>query len=72
LVVQLSNPADYDGCALRMFTDCDFVPRTPEGVPVTEQGDAVLFPSWAPHMVTPITRGTRYALAAWVCGPQFR
>jgi PKHD-type hydroxylase len=72
LVVQLSDPADYDGCELRLFTDQDFAPHAPDGLPVKSQGDAVLFPSWTPHMVSPITRGTRYALAAWVCGPQFR
>lgn len=72
LVVQLSDPATYGGCELRMFTDCDFAPHSPDGHPLTDQGDAVLFPSWTPHMVSPITRGTRYAIAAWVCGPQLR
>ena len=71
LVVQLSEPEEYEGCELRMFTDTDFAPNGPDG-PLKGQGDAVLFPSWTPHMVTPITRGTRYALAAWVCGPQLR
>ncbi len=71
LVVQLSDPADYDGCELRLFTDCDFTPHG-DGFPLKAQGDAVLFPAWTPHMVTPITRGTRYALAAWICGPQLR
>jgi PKHD-type hydroxylase len=72
LVVQLSAPEEYEGCELRLFTDCDYAPRAPDGAPVKGQGDAVLFPAWTPHMVTPITRGTRYALAAWVCGPQLR
>jgi PKHD-type hydroxylase len=66
LVVQLSEPADYSGCRLRMFTDQDFEPN------YASRGDAVMFPAWTPHMVSPITRGTRYALAAWVCGPQLR
>lgn len=72
LVIQLSDPGDYEGCRLRMFTDCDFEPKGSNGSPVIGQGEAVLFPSWTPHMVSPITRGVRYALAVWVCGPQFR
>lgn len=71
LVVQLSDPAEYEGGELRLFTDCDFVPHC-NGQPLTGRGDAVLFPSWTPHMVAPITKGVRYSLAAWVCGPQFR
>lgn len=71
LVVQLSDPTDYDGCELRLFTDCDFAPHG-DGQPLKAQGDGILFPAWTPHMVTPIVRGTRYALAAWVCGPQLR
>lgn len=66
LVCQLSRPEDYDGCELHLFTDCDFVP------PYRQQGDAILFPSWTPHMVAPITRGRRYALVAWISGPQWR
>jgi predicted 2-oxoglutarate/Fe(II)-dependent dioxygenase YbiX len=31
-----------------------------------------MFPSWTPHCVSNITRGTRYALVAWVHGTPFR
>jgi PKHD-type hydroxylase len=31
-----------------------------------------LFPSWSLHRVTPVTKGTRYSLVAWVSGPRFR
>lgn len=72
LVVQLSAPEDYEGCRLTFFTDRQYEPARGDGQSVIGQGEAVLFPSWTPHMVTPITRGTRYALAAWICGPQFR
>lgn len=66
LIVQLSDPEDYEGGDLHLFTDRDFVPA------FKARGEAVLFPSWTPHMVSPITKGTRYALATWVCGPQLR
>lgn len=66
LTCQLSVPEDYAGCRLRMFTNCDFDPGH------VGLGDTVIFPSYLPHCVTPIVRGTRYALVAWIGGPQFR
>lgn len=66
MTCQLSDPADYDGGRLRLFTNMDFDPDH------VGRGDAVVFPSYLPHCVTPITRGRRYALVAWCGGPQFR
>lgn len=66
MVVNLSDPADYDGCRLRLMDGREWE------APYIGQGEAICFPSWAPHRVTPIERGTRYALAIWVHGPQFR
>lgn len=66
MTCQLSPPEEYDGCRLRLYTNCDFDPGH------VGLGDAVIFPSYLPHCVTPITRGRRYALVAWVGGPQFR
>lgn len=40
--------------------------------PYIGQGEAICFPSWTPHRVTPIEWGVRHALAVWVHGPQFR
>jgi PKHD-type hydroxylase len=31
-----------------------------------------LFPSFVLHRVTPVTKGTRYSLVAWVSGPPFK
>lgn len=68
IVIQLSDPKDYDGCRLRIF-DC----VTPElEVPEIGQGDMVIFPSWMPHMVSELTRGKRRSLALWVSGPSFK
>jgi len=67
IVVQLSPPESYDGCELSIFTNQAFIPQGS-----TKQGDTIIFPSWTPHMVSDITRGTRYALAVWVAGPRFR
>jgi PKHD-type hydroxylase len=65
-VTQLSDPRDYDGCRLRLFTNTDFDPEK------IQRGDTLVFPSYLPHCVTPITRGTRYSLVSWVTGPAFR
>ena len=66
VIVQLSDPTQYEGCRLRLFNDSDYDPG------LIEQGDMIVFPSWTPHCVTPITRGERHALVSWITGPQFR
>jgi PKHD-type hydroxylase len=66
LTVQLSDPASYDGGDLELRRGAHVVtaPRAP--------GCVVAFPSWALHRVTPVTRGERRSLVAWVGGPAFR
>lgn len=61
MVVQLSDPSDYEGGELQVD----------EGKPVTmpkERGSVILFPSYMRHRVTPVTRGTRWSLVIWVQG----
>lgn len=67
LSIQLSNPEDYDGgvCEL-LFGDDKRIPLK------SHRGAGLLFPSYFPHHVTPVTRGMRYSLVAWILGPQFR
>ncbi len=66
IVVQLSDPADYDGGALELRPDSNVtdVPR--------RRGQAVLFPSFVLHRVTPVTAGERWSLTLWSHGPAFR
>lgn len=62
ITVQLSDEADYDGGRLEIRNGgLTIVPERP-------QGSAVLFPSYQPHRVTPVTRGVRHALVLWVVG----
>jgi PKHD-type hydroxylase len=35
-------------------------------------GQILIFPSWVPHKVTPVTSGERVTLVTWVNGPKFR
>lgn len=65
-VTQLSEPSDYEGGRLRMFTNCDFDPGH------VARGDTMIFPSYTPHCVTPLTSGRRYSLVSWVTGPALR
>ncbi|GGL52886.1 2OG-Fe(II) oxygenase [Wenxinia marina] len=66
LVVQLSEPADYEGGRLEVW---------PSGHPLTAEtarGAATLFPSYLLHRVTPVTAGERFSLTTWAHGPRFR
>lgn len=64
--VQLTDPAEYEGGELQiqMAEQLHVMPK--------EQGRAVVFPSFIRHRVTPVTRGVRRALVAWIGGPPFR
>jgi PKHD-type hydroxylase len=65
LIVQLSDPADYEGGQLEVFdTEPSPLPR--------ERGAVVAFPTFVPHRVTPVTRGVRRSLILWATGPTFR
>ncbi|MWD29458.1 2OG-Fe(II) oxygenase [Aquicoccus sp. SCR17] len=66
LVVQLSGPDEYDGGTLEIMPSAR-VQEAPRG-----QGDAVLFPAFLLHRVTPVTRGARLSLTVWAHGPAFR
>jgi PKHD-type hydroxylase len=64
LVIQLSHPCDYEGGDLQLMSH--------EVMNIEKQrGLALVFPSWMVHQVTPVTRGTRQSLVAWISGPDF-
>lgn len=65
-VVQLSDPATYQGGSLELRPD-----STSREAP-RSQGSAITFPSFTLHRVTPITAGTRWSLTLWSHGPAFR
>lgn len=63
--VQLSDPSEYDGGELQLFTGTE--PTTLE----KEKGFGAIFPSFRLHRVTPVTRGVRKSLVLWANGPSF-
>jgi PKHD-type hydroxylase len=66
LVLQLSDPSEYEGGDLELSVGA-------EPIVVTKQrGLVTAFPSFVLHRVTPVTKGTRKTLVAWLAGPKFR
>jgi PKHD-type hydroxylase len=66
LVMQLSDPVDYEGGVLELQ------PSGKEIVKMRKQrGLIVCFPSWTLHQVTPVTQGNRQSLVSWISGPSF-
>lgn len=66
LVLQLSDPGDYEGGELQTFTGVQ------EQTVNKKLGSISAFPSWTLHRVTPVTKGIRKTLVVWVAGPQFK
>jgi PKHD-type hydroxylase len=65
VIIQLSPPAEYEGGRLQAFgIQVEDLPR--------ERGTVLAFPSLLYHQVTPVTRGVRRALVAWIAGPRIR
>lgn len=67
-VVQLTDPSTYEGGNFELFnTD-----STPDVNEIRTPGTAIFIPSFVEHQATPVTKGTRYSLAAWFDGPKWR
>jgi PKHD-type hydroxylase len=66
VVVQLSDPAEYEGGNLQIMTT-----GQPQNVR-KQRGLIAVFPSYVLHQVTPVTQGSRQSLVTWVSGPAFK
>lgn len=66
LVVQLSEPEEYEGGNLCLYAGKDPI------IIEKKKGRVVFFPSYTLHEVKPVTQGTRYTLVGWVHGPAFK
>lgn len=64
MTVLLSSREDATGGGFEVFE------QRGSDVPL-DQGDAVIFPSYVVHRVSPVTAGTRRSLVTWVNGPPF-
>lgn len=66
LVLQLTDPKEYEGGQLQLLTSPE-----PENIR-KEKGFLVVFPSHTLHRVTPVTKGVRKSLVIWATGPTFK
>ena len=67
ITVQLSDPDDYEGGDLEIWTGGVNPIKAPR-----QKGAVVMFPSYLLHRVTPVTKGVRKSLVLWVGGNTFR
>ena len=67
ITVQLSDPIDYEGGDLEIWTGGKEPMKAPK-----EKGAVVMFPSYLLHRITPVTKGVRKSLVLWVGGTTFR
>lgn len=66
-VVQLTDPNEYEGGNLEFYELTEY----PKAEEVKTRGTAIFFPSFLLHSASPVTKGTRYSLAAWFDGPKW-
>jgi PKHD-type hydroxylase len=67
LVVLLSDETEYEGGDFEVFVD-----QSPQPIGVRTKGALIVFPSFVQHRVTPVTKGYRQSLVAFLVGPKFR
>ena len=61
----LNDPSEFEGGDLTLMPDSI-------GYPIQlKKYEICFFPSWMPHKVVPVTKGTRISLVGWVHGPDF-
>jgi len=67
IIIQLTDPSEYEGGEFEM----DYQYEQPNKEDLKKKGTIIVFPSFIPHRVTELTKGTRKSLVAWVEGPKF-
>ncbi len=68
MVIQLTDPNEYEGGNLE-FSDIYFYPDAEQ---LRKRGTVIVFPSFVKHRVTPVTKGVRHSMVAWMQGPPWR
>lgn len=71
--IQLSDGDEYEGGDFEIQSSGweDFCKSLPDGG-IRSKGTIIVFPSFASHRVTPVTKGTRKSLVSWIDGSMFR
>ena len=64
--IQLSDDKDYVG------GDVEFIGSKVDTKAFRQKGVCIIYPSFLPHRVSKVTKGTRYAIGGWIHGPTFK
>lgn len=67
-ILFLHDKNEYEGGEFKIFSSVTRDVITVE----QKRGTLICFPSWMIHCVTPITKGYRKSIVAWVEGPMFK
>ena len=63
--IQLSDDKDYVG------GDVEFIGSKVDTKAFRQKGVCIIYPSFLPHRVSKVTKGTRYAIVGWIHGPTY-
>lgn len=69
ITVQLSDSHEYDGGDLKIWLGGEI---TNSNIGPRGAGNVVIFPSYMPHCVEPITRGVRKSFVLWLGGEHYK
>ena len=69
--ITLNSHDDYEGGDLEIFSGDEDQLHLKNNRSLNP-GDAIVFPSFRHHRVTPVKRGIRHALINWISGPELR
>ena len=64
--IQLSDDKDYEG------GDVEFIGTKVDTKAFRQKGVCIIYPSFLPHRVSKVTKGTRHAIVGWIHGPTFK
>ena len=70
MTIQLSDSDEYEGGDFEF--DNDILANPPDKNILREKGRVLIFPSFLPHKVNPVTKGIRKSLVTWIEGPAWR
>lgn len=66
VTISLSDPSEYEGGDFIIFDSGE------KNLGKLKMGEAIIFPSYMQHRVTPVTKGIRQALVVFVYGPRYK
>ena len=72
ITVQLSHPDEYEGGDFQMWLGGDPTEETSYITGPRGHGNVIVFPSYLPHQVSPVTKGIRRSFVLWVGGEHYK